>query len=376
LRDQPEARLFQKAGLFVIHTVMKRIQKPGIQGRCRALTKELLNQECRVSNQFRVLITDRAWPDLDIERGILSTVGAEIIDSPSGDEDTLVELARDADAIGTCWAKVTAAVIQAAPRCRVIARFGIGLDNIDVQTATRRRIPVTYVPDYCVNEVADHALALILSLARKIAFFHLRTKQGEYKLQAGPTLRRIAAQRLGLVGFGRIAQNLYAKAKAIGFDVSAYSLSGDDRGTGCRMVGFDELVAESDCISLHLPLSERSRHLFGMREFERMKETAYVINTSRGAILDQDALWDAIDAGQIAGAALDVFDPEPPDLSLPLYRDERVIVTPHTGFLSAESLVELRRRAATQIAQSLQGSRPANVVNPAVYGEASQPVCD
>jgi D-3-phosphoglycerate dehydrogenase len=322
-----------------------------------------------VPSRFRVLITDRAWPDLDIERDALSAIGAEIIDSPSGDEATLVNLARDADAIGTCWAKVTPAVIQASSRCRVIARFGIGLDNIAVETATSLRIPVTYVPDYCVSEVADHALALLLSLARKVAFFHLRTKQGEYRLQTGPPLRRLAGRRLGLVGFGRIAQNLYAKAAALGFDVIAHSATGNDRGTGCRMVSFDELLTTSDYISLHVPLTERTRYLFGPREFERMQLTACLINTSRGALIDHVALWKAIETGQIAGAALDVFDPEPPDLSLPLFGDERVIVTPHAGFLSAESLVELRHRAAAQIAQSLQGLRPENVVNPAVFGE-------
>lgn len=324
-----------------------------------------------MSRNFRVLITDRAWPDVEVEREILSSIGAEIVDSPSGDEATLIELARDVDAIGTCWAKVTSNVIRTAPRLRVISRFGIGLDNIDVKTATSLRIPVTYVPDYCVYEVSDHTLALLLALVRKVSFFDKRTKQGEYRLQAGPPLRRISSLRLGLVGFGRIARNLYSKACAIGFEVSAYSLSGDPRGTDCRMISFEQLLDESDYISLHLPLTDRSRGLFGSREFSRMKRTACLINTSRGALIDHQALWEAIQKGHIAGAALDVFDPEPPDLSQPLFRDERVIVTPHAAFLSQESLCELRRRTATQIAQSLQGIRPENVVNPQVYDESA-----
>jgi D-3-phosphoglycerate dehydrogenase len=323
------------------------------------------------SPQYRVLITDRAWPNLYIEREILASVGAAVIDAPSGDEPTLVELARDADAIGTCWAKVTPAVIEAAPRCRVIARFGIGLDNIALETATARGIPVTYVPDYCVPDVADHALALLMACARKVAFFHLRTKSGEYKLQAGPPLRRLAGQRLGLVGFGRIAQNLYAKARALGLQVMAFSSSNDAHGTGCTMMPFEQLLFESDYVSLHLPLTDKTRQLIGQRELALMKPSAYLINTSRGSIIDRRALQNALQQGAIAGAALDVFDPEPPDLSEPLYRDERVIVTPHAAFLSEESLVELRSRASTQIAQALQGRRPEHVSNAQVYGNPS-----
>lgn len=324
-----------------------------------------------MSRKFRVLITDRAWPDVEVERLILSPIGAEIVDSPAGDEATLIELARDVDAIGTCWAKVTPAVIEAASRCRVISRFGIGLDNIDIVTATARRIPVTYVPDYCVSEVATHALAMLLALVRKVTFFHLRTKQGEYRLQSGTKLRRISELQLGLVGFGRIAQELYAKARAIGFHVSACSRSGNAHGTDCPMVSFDQLLEQSDYISLHVPLTDESHGMFGSREFERMKRTACLINTSRGALIHPQALWQAIQSGTIAGAALDVFDPEPPDLSQPLYCDERVIVTPHAAFLSEESLSELRRRTATQIAQSLQGLRPGNVVNPQVYDQST-----
>jgi D-3-phosphoglycerate dehydrogenase len=262
---------------------------------------------------------------------------------------------------------VTDAVIRSAPNCRIVARFGIGLDNIAVATATEFRIPVTNVPDYCVSEVADHTVALVLACARKVSFFHLRTKSGEYKLQTGSPLRRLSSLVLGLVGFGRIAANVFAKARALGFDVLAHCRSGNDRGTGCRMVGLDELLRRSDFVSLHLPLTAESRRLLGSREFALMKPSAVLINTSRGGLVDHDALWRAIQSGQIAGAALDVFDPEPPDLSLPLFRDERVLVTPHAAFLSEESLLELRRRAARQITAVLQGLTPENVVNPQIH---------
>jgi D-3-phosphoglycerate dehydrogenase len=323
-----------------------------------------------MSVSARVLITDRAWPDCDLEREILAQVGAELIDAPASDESTLVELARDVDAIATCWAQVTEAVIRSSTRCRVISRFGIGLDNICLKTANELRIPVTYVPDYCVREVADHALALLLACARKIAFFHHRTKNGEYDLQAGPRLHRISGQTLGLIGFGRIAQALYRTAGAIGLEVVAHTASGNDHETGCRMVSLDELLQQSDFVSLHVPSTDQTRGFLGEAEFRRMKPSAYLINTSRGPLIDHNALRGALENQELAGAALDVFDPEPPDLSQPLFRDERVIVTPHAGFLSEESLHELRTRTAQQVAHVLQGRRPEHVVNPQVYANS------
>jgi D-3-phosphoglycerate dehydrogenase len=320
---------------------------------------------------FRVLITDRAWPDCSIERGVLSSVGAEVVEAPKSDEATLIELARDADAIGTNWAPVTADVIRAASRCRTIARFGIGLDNISVTTATELGIPVTNVPDYCVAEVSDHALALLLAAARNVAFFHARTKSGEYQLSAGPPMRRLSDATLGLVGFGQIARALYPKARALGMTVLANSRRLDDFGTGCPMVSLDEILTQSDFLSLHAPLSESTRHLISGRQLAKMKPTAWLINTSRGALIDAAALREALAADRIGGAALDVFDPEPPDLADPLYRDERVIVTPHAAFLSEESLCEVRTRASRQIADALAGSRPANVINPEVYARTT-----
>ena len=204
-----------------------------------------------------------------------------------------------------------------------------------------------------------------------MAFFHARTKAGEYRLTAAPPMKRLAGATLGLVGFGRIARALLPKARAIGLDVVAHSLHSDDQGTGCPLLSLDDLLARSDFVSLHVPLTEATHGLLGDRQFQQMKPTAYLVNTSRGGLIDQAALWRALSSGRIAGAALDVFDPEPPDLSQPLYRDERVIVTPHTAFLSEESLRDLRTRAAQQIAEALQGRRPENVVNPQVYDRAS-----
>lgn len=317
-------------------------------------------------DRLRVLLTDRAWPDADIERDILSAAGADLIEAPSGDEPVLMELASDVDAIMTNWARVGAAVIHAARRCRIISRMGIGLDNIDVDVATERRIPVTNIPDYCVAEVADHALALLLGLARKIPFYHMRTKQGEYQLQAGPSMRRLEGKTLGLVGLGRIGCNLVPKARAFGLELIATTSTGNDHGTGCRMVPLPELLSRSDFISLHLPLTTETHCLLGPEEFRQMRPTAYLINTSRGGLIDHQALLEALNAHLLSGAALDVFDPEPPDLTHPLFRDERVVVTPHAAFVSEESLTELRTRVARQVAALFRGERPESVVNPEV----------
>ena len=315
---------------------------------------------------WRVLLTDRAWPDSSVEQRELAAVGAELIEAPDGSEPTLMKLAADVDAIMTCWAPVTEAVVRAAVKCRHIARMGIGLDNIAVAVATERRMRVTNVPDYCVEEVADHALALLLACARKVAFFHQRTKSGEYRLQAGSPLRRLRGAVLGIVGMGRIARAVAERARAFGFEVIASTRSGNDHGSGVRMVELPELLRLSDFVSLNVPLTSETRHVLNRESLALLKPTAFVINTSRGGLIDHAALWDALQAGRLAGAALDVFDPEPPDLSQPLFRDERVIVTPHTAFVSAESLLELRRRAARQVAATLAGNIPENVVNPQV----------
>jgi D-3-phosphoglycerate dehydrogenase len=314
-----------------------------------------------------VLMTDRAWPDASIERRILNDGGATLVEAHAADETTLAALAGDADAIMANWAPVTAFVVNAAKRCRAICRTGIGLDNIDVAAATARGIPVTNVPDFCVIEVADHTLALLLACTRQVAFFHLRTKHGEYRLQAAPPLGRLAGKTLGLVGFGRIGRAVAERAQAFGMHVVAHTPSGRSHGRACRMISLDELLAVSDVVSLHAPLTPASRRLLGMPQFERMKRTAYLINTSRGGLIDHDALAIALQRKLIAGAALDVFEPEPPDLENALFRDERVIVTPHASFVSQESLIELRTRVACQVRDVLAGRRPENVVNPVVF---------
>ncbi|HEX5444817.1 MAG TPA: C-terminal binding protein [Pirellulales bacterium] len=313
--------------------------------------------------RYKVLLTDYAWPDLDIERATLAEGDAELIVAEQTDAASLARLATDADAIMTNWAKVPEAVIAAAPKCRIVARLGIGLDNIDVEFATRKGIVVTNIPDYCLIEVAEHSLALILSLGRKVAFYHHETKAGRYALGAGPELRRLEGQTLGIVGLGAIGRLLATKALALGFRVIATNRSRTGAPEGVTWRALDELLAESDYVSLHAPSTPETRHLIGAVQLARMKPSAYLINTSRGALIDEAALAAALATGRLAGAALDVQQQEPPDLSRPPFNDPRVIVTPHAAFASLEAVTELRRRASRQVADTLAGKTPENIVN-------------
>ncbi len=318
--------------------------------------------------RFRALYTDYPWADASVEREILAEAECELVASPDNKEATLIELAPGMDAILTCWAPVTARVIDAADRCRHIARTGIGLDNINVARATERGMLVTNVPDYCLREVAEHTLALLFALGRKAAAYHLATKRGEYSLVAGLPVERIEGKTLGLVGLGQIGALVAAKAAALGLRVIGTNRS---RRTppGVAWRSLDELLAESDYVSLQIPLSPETRQMINRQTLARMKPSAYLINTSRGGLVDHAALAEALAASRLAGAALDVQDPEPPDLSQPPWNDPRVIVTPHVAFYSSEATAELRTRVARQVVAFLHGERPENVVNPVVLGD-------
>jgi D-3-phosphoglycerate dehydrogenase len=317
-------------------------------------------------SKFKVLLTDYAWPDLDIERKILREVNAELIVADEGQRDpaSLARLASDVQAIMTNWVKVPASVLDAAQHCRHVARLGIGLDNIDVEAASRRGMYVTNIPDYCLIEVAEHTLALLLALSRKVAFYHQQTKSGTYDLKAGPVLRRIEGQTLGLVGLGNIGQAVAKRAAALGLNVLGTSRTPRDV-PGVTYCDLDRVLRESDYVSLHLPVTPESKHLIGREQLAKMKPSAYLINTARGGLIDHAALAAALQAGKLAGAGLDVQDPEPPDLSVPPWNDPRVIVTPHAAFVSVESLADLRSRTARQVVDSLSGREPAHVVNAA-----------
>jgi D-3-phosphoglycerate dehydrogenase len=257
-------------------------------------------------------------------------------------------------------------MISQMTRCRIIARFGIGVDNVDIPAATKAGIVVTRVPDYCIDEVSDHTMALLLALARKIAFANSRAHAGHWEMPAVVPIYRLRGSVLGLVGFGRIPQLVAPKAKAFGLKVISYDpfVSQETMNrAGVEKVEFSELVSVSDHISIHAPLLPETDHLFNASIFCKMKPTAYLINTARGPIVDEQALAQALDQGHLAGAALDVLSREPPSAS-PLFGRENVILTPHMSFYSAESLIDLQRKAAEEVVRVLSGDAPLNPLNP------------
>ena len=316
----------------------------------------------------RVLISDYSWPDVDIERQVLARAGAELVVAPASDCTTLCELAEGVDAIMTCWAAIPAEVIGAARHCRGVTRLGIGLDNIDVDFCTRQRIPVTNVPDYCQREVAEHTLALLLALARNLGIFHQDTRAGVYCRENGPPLERLEGRTLGLVGLGSIGTMVARKAQAFGLQVVATRRDLSRSAGEIPVMPLAELLARSDFVSLHLPLDDENKNLIGEVELATMKPGSFLVNTARGGLVDHQALAAALERGQLAGAALDVQDPEPPPLDQPPYNHPHVIVTPHVAFISQQSLVDLRTRASNQVVQCLRGEVPDNLVNPEILG--------
>ncbi|MYF98712.1 C-terminal binding protein [Candidatus Poribacteria bacterium] len=325
-----------------------------------------------MSNNYTILITDYAWSSIEPERQILSETRADVIVADSGDEDELISLAPNVDGILTCWKPVRECVISTASKCQIIARYGIGLDNIDVPSATENGIIVTNVPAYCVDEVTDHAMALLLACARKIPLFNSAVKSNIWDPNIGCRMYRLRNKILGIVGFGHIGKAIIPKAIALGMKVKVYSprttqeLIGQH---GAEKVSFDELLTTSDFITIHAPLTSETQHMFGDEEFRAMKSTAFLINTSRGGIVDTLALTAALQNGEIAGAGLDVLETEPPHQDETILQLDNVIITPHAAFISEESIIELQETAAKCVAQVLSGYIPESVVNPTVLDQ-------
>lgn len=316
--------------------------------------------------RLRVLITDHVFPSLEFEREKLKEIGAELVEAPGTSEPELIEAARDADAVITCYAAVTGKVIEAMEKCKVISKTGIGVNNIDVPVATRRGIKVTNVPDYCIEEVSDHALAFILSLARKISFLDSEVKKGNWSFEGQRPMYRLGGKILGLVGLGRIARLLAEKVKPLKLNVLVYDpfVSAEAiEEIGGKKVSLEELLKEADFVSLHAPLTEETRGIIGEKAFEMMKPTACLVNTSRGPLIDEKALYQALKTKKIAGAALDVLVNEKYDPGNPLFSLDNIIFTPHAGFYSVEATRELREKVMNEVTRVLTNQNPKYWVN-------------
>jgi D-3-phosphoglycerate dehydrogenase len=317
-------------------------------------------------NRFVVIVTDHIFPSLDVERAILQPLGAELVVIKDGPEDELKGSISQADALLVCYAQIRKELIKRARRCRIIARYGIGVDNIDVQAATDMGIVVTNVPDYCVEEVSDHALALLLACARKIRLLDQRVRARRWELEDAVPVHRLSGQVLGLIGFGKIPRALVPKASSLGLTIVASDpfLDEDAMGEyGVKKVDLSTLLRQSDFVSIHAPLTPETEGIIGEAELRTMKPSAYLINTARGPLLRQPALLRALRERWIAGAALDVLPTEPPSWDDSLISFDNVILTPHISFYSEESLLELQRKAAEEVARVMTGRPPKYGVN-------------
>lgn len=318
---------------------------------------------------LHIAVADSVFPDLKPAEQAFADLDFELSIAKQATPDAIVDAAGQADALLVTYAQVTADIIGRLARCRVIGRFGIGTDNIDIAAATEAGIVVTYAPVYCLEEVSDHAMALLLALARKIPYANGLASRGRWDMPAVVPIHRLKGQTLGLVGFGNIPQRLVPKAQAFGMRVTAFDPYADDGSFAAhnvQRVEFDRLLAESDFVSIHAPLTDETRNMFDQNAFAEMKPTAFVINTARGPLVDIDALVDALDACAIAGAALDVMPVEPPPADCALLNRDNVILTPHTGFYSEEALFDLQTTVAADVAAVLQGEAPRFPVNPQV----------
>jgi D-3-phosphoglycerate dehydrogenase / 2-oxoglutarate reductase len=306
-----------------------------------------------------VLLTDRAWPDDDIERRIIEGAGFELAAGPAKPQpaEAIEHLVKVGDpvAIMTCWAPVSSTAIRTPARLSVVARMGVGLDNIDVPAATERGTLVTNVPDYCVEEVSDHAVGLILDWARGIAAFDRDVRAGRWH-PAGARLKRLRSATVGIVGYGRIGRATARKCAAFGCRVVVHTRSADP-GADAEFVSWPDLLAMADAVVLHVPLTPSTRHLIGAPELAAMRDGALLVNVSRGGLVDTAALIGALEDGRIGGAALDVLEAEP-TVDLALLAHPNVVITPHVAFSSAESVAELRTKAAEEVVRVLRGQAP------------------
>ena len=297
----------------------------------------------------KVLLTDYAWPDLDIERQILSAATIELVVAPAKDTATLANLARDVDAIMTNWAQVPASVLEAAPKCRIVARLGIGLDNIDVATATRLKMLVTNVPDYCLIEVAEHALAMLLGLLNRVPSSMEEIREGKWIRDANRGIE-LTGKTVGIIGYGNTG-GAFAKLLSI-FDVTVLAYDKYKFGFGrgyVKEASLEQVCRYADVISLHIPLTSETMHFANEEFFKSLQQKPYFLNTSRGKIVQIPAIINALKQQQISGAGLDVLENEKLDTySLEekqqlkwLLDQANVIITPHIAGYSNEAFLKM-----------------------------------
>ncbi len=318
----------------------------------------------------RILVTDHIFDALDVERRIAAAADVEVIERSVETPEAVSEAIEETEpnAIAVAYAQISRSVLESADGLEAVGRYGIGVDSVDIRAATETGTVVVNVPSYSVDEVSTHAFALLLACARSITVYDRDLKVGGWDWEVGAPIPRLSESTLGLIGFGKIPRRTAEKAAGFGLDVIAqdpYVDAEEMDEWGVEKAGLGQLLERSDFISVHTPLTGETRGMLGTAEFERMKESAVLINTSRGPVVDVGALNAALEAGEIAGAGLDVFPEEPP-VDEPIVDRPDVIASPHAAWYSEESIVELRETLFSDLVGILRGEKPRNPVNPEV----------
>ena len=317
-------------------------------------------------NKPKVVITDYYYESIHQEAAVMAEIGAELLDYHCQTEDEVIAAAADCDVLICQFAPITRRVIESLTRCRGIVRYAIGVDNIDVAAAEEHGIYVCNVPDYGIDEVSNHAIALLLDCAKKLTYLAGQVKQGSCSYTTVKPLYRMEGRTLGLMGFGRIPKLVAKKMGGFGVRIIAYDPMMNEeqaRELGVTAVSFDQLLRQSDYLSVHCPLTADTHHLFNEAAFRAMKPTAIFINTARGAVVNEKDLIRALEQGEIAMAGIDVTETEPIPVGHPLLKLDNVVVTPHAAWYSEEAVQSLQLKAAQEAARVLMGERPQNPVN-------------
>ncbi|MBO0999785.1 C-terminal binding protein [Bacillus sp. SD075] len=309
---------------------------------------------------FKILLTDYEFEHLQYEEEVFQESGLDIdfIKAQCKTEEEVMEQAKEVDAILNQYAPISRRVIESLENTKIISRYGVGVNTIDLNAAKENGITVANVPDYGMEEVSNHALALLLSSARKVTLLNKEVKKGNWDFKVCAPIHRFNEQTVGVLGFGRIPRRFIEKVKPLGFKTAAYDpfvSATDMAAVGVQKMDLDEIIGEADYLSIHVPLIDDTYHLINEERLKRMKSNAVIINTARGPIIDEKALSYALENGIIAGAALDVTENEPVRIDSPLLTMDNVIITPHSAWYSEEAMIELRQKAARNIVQVLMG---------------------
>ncbi|MFB9276245.1 C-terminal binding protein [Cohnella cellulosilytica] len=317
-------------------------------------------------SKYLAAVTDFGFPDLEQEKRLLQPLGFAFAEGQCKTASEVAALCRDADAVLTQWAPVTAEAIESFEKCRVIVRYGIGVDNVDLEAARRKNIPVVNVPDYAIEEVADHTLSLMLAIVRKIPQVAQRVRDGIWEISPCRPMIGLQDKTIGLAGFGNIARAVLKRAAAFGLKAIAYDPYVDESvfaGLAAEKVDWETLLARSDILSVHMPLTPATKRILNADAFDRMKPASFLVNTSRGGTVDTGALIEALRDGRIAGAAVDVLEQEPIAPDSPLLKMDNCIVTSHCAWYSESSLLRLQEYAALEIKRLFSGEPLHHVVN-------------